>query len=259
MDDSLLLGRRSDGDAAELWSFDHSSASSENRPSSASRAKMVLRAFLGVTQLMATMLLAALGCANITGIEDAKLQIDQSTGGTGSTEPDPTLCSTYCDAVLANCTGGLSVYASRETCMGVCSQLRLAGKTGTPNDQSGNTVHCRLTQARSAKSTGEPTDYCFAAGPGGGNICGTNCEGYCVLLQQTCPLEFATAQFNNSVAYCLTNACPSIPTLDAGFNDEQQSGNNINCRLYHVSAANADGQAAGTHCPHAAGASPCTD
>jgi hypothetical protein len=223
------------------WSADHSSASRAN------------------TSLTLFLLLSAFGCANLAGIEEAKVQTDQATGGTGSTQQDPGICATYCDAVMAGCTGAFSAYASRETCMGVCNQLRLAGKTGTPGDQSGNTVQCRLTQAKSAKSTGEPADYCFAAGPGGGDICGTNCEGYCVLLQQTCPIEFSTAQFNNSVAYCLTNACPSIPTLDAGFNAEQQSGNNINCRLYHVSAANADSQAPGTHCPHAAGASPCTD
>ena len=240
MNDFLILGRQSSADAE--WSKDHHTSASRTN-----------------TTLTVIFLLSAFGCANIAGIENATLQTDQSAGGTGSTQSDATLCATYCDAVLANCTGDLSVYASRETCMGVCSQLRLAGKTGTPDDQSGNTVHCRLTQARSAKSTGEPAAYCFAAGPGGGNICGTNCEGYCVLLQQTCPIEFATAQFNNSVAYCLTNACPSIPTLDAGFNDEQQSGNNINCRLYHVSAANADSQAPGTHCPHAAGAPPCAD
>ena len=211
------------------------------------------------TSLTVVLLLSAFGCANIAGIEDATRQTNQSMGGTGSSQSDASLCATYCDAVLADCTGDFSVYASRDTCMGVCNQLRLAGKTGTPGDQSGNTVYCRLTQATSAKSTGEPTDYCFAAGPGGGDICGTNCEGYCVLLQQTCPIEFSTAQFNNSLAYCLTNACPSIPTLDAGFNAEQQSGNNINCRLYHVSAANADSQAPGTHCPHAAGAAPCAD
>jgi hypothetical protein len=211
-------------------------------------------------QLLATLLLAALGCANIAGIDDAKLQTNQSTGGTGSTQQDSTLCSTYCDAVIANCQGTFSAYASRETCMGVCSQLRLAGKAGSADDQSGNTVHCRLTQAINAKSTGEPAGYCFAAGPGGGNICGTNCEGYCVLLQQTCPNEFSTAQFNNSVAYCLTNACPGIPTLDAGYTAAVHGeGNNVNCRLYHLSAANADSQAAGIHCPHAAGAAPCAD
>lgn len=211
-------------------------------------------------QCKAVLLLSVLfGCANIASIHDAQLQTDQASGGTASTQQDTSLCASYCETVMANCSDALSVYASREACMGVCSQLQLAGKTGTPGDQSGNTIQCRLTQAKSAKSTGEPDGYCFAAGPGGGDVCGTNCEGYCVLLQKTCPNEFSTAQFNNSVTYCITNACTRIPTLDAGYNAEQAAGNSINCRLYHVSAANADSQAPGIHCPHAAGAPPCAN
>jgi hypothetical protein len=209
--------------------------------------------------LAATLFISALGCAKISGIEDAQLGSDPSTGGTGAELQGSALCNTYCDAALGNCQDEYSVYASRDTCLGVCQKLELAGKTGTSGDQSGNTIYCRLAQARSAKSTGEPQSYCFAAGPGGGNLCGSNCEGYCVLLQQTCPNDFKTAQFNDSLAYCLTTACPSIPTLDAGFNSGQESGNSINCRLYHVSAANADDQAPGIHCPHAAGATPCSD
>lgn len=211
--------------------------------------------------VLALVLFATAGCANIAGIEDAQLQT--ATGGTAganTTQQEANLCQTYCDTVMASCQGSLEAYASQETCMGVCSNLQRAGKAGTPGDLSGNTIQCRLTQARSAKSTGEPASYCFAAGPGGGNICGSDCEGYCVLLQQTCPNEFSGPQFNNSISYCLTTACPAVPLSDAGFTASiHGEGNNINCRLYHVSAANADAQAAGIHCPHAAGASPCTD
>lgn len=197
------------------------------------------------------------GCANIAGIESAKVQSDSATGGASATQQSTDLCTTYCNTVQDGCKDQFSVYASQDTCLGVCAKLVAAGKAGEAGDQSGNTVNCRLTQAQNAKSTGEPGEYCFAAGPGGGDLCGSNCEGYCVLLQQTCPTEFQSAQFNNSLAYCITTACPSVPKLDAGFNADQQAGNNINCRLYHVSAANANADAPGIHCPHAAGAAPC--
>jgi hypothetical protein len=218
-------------------------------------------AYVKLPNVITILLLASIGCANIAGIEDAQLQTAGSTGGTpGTSTQDTGLCATYCETVMANCQNALSLYASQETCIGVCNSLQRAGKAGTPGDQSGNTIQCRLTQARNAKATGEPASYCFAAGPGGGNICGTDCEGYCVLLQQTCPNEFASPQFNNSVAYCLTTACPSIPLSDAGFTASiHGEGNNMNCRLYHVSASNADAQAAGIHCSHAAGAAPCVD
>lgn len=200
-----------------------------------------------------------MGCANIVGIEEAGQSQLAASGGSTSTSGASALCTGYCNAVLANCNGPFSVYASIDTCLGVCAKLEAAGKAGTTGDQTGNTVQCRLSQALSAKSTGERSQYCPAAGPGGSHICGTDCEGYCVLMRETCPNQFAAAQFNGSLAYCLTTACPSIPTLDAGFNVAQESGNTINCRLYHVSAANADTQTPGIHCPHAAGAAPCAD
>jgi hypothetical protein len=199
-----------------------------------------------------------MGCANIAGIDQAQLQSNEAIGGTGSTS-DPNLCTTYCNTVMANCTNDLSVYASQETCLGVCDKLVQAGKQGSPGVIGENTVNCRLTEARNAKSTGEAGAYCFAAGPGGGNVCGTNCEGYCLLVGETCPNEFSGPQFNGSLEYCLRTACPAVPVLDAEYNASQQSGNNINCRLYHVSAANADSQAPGIHCPHAAGAAPCAN
>lgn len=204
------------------------------------------------------LLISTIGCANIAGIDQAQLQSDQGAGGAPSNS-DANLCTTYCNTVMDSCTGDLSVYASPETCFGVCDRLIQAGKRGTPGVIGENTVQCRLAEARNAKSTGEPSAYCFAAGPGGGNVCGTNCEGYCLLLKQTCPNEFSGPQFNGSLEYCLRTACPAIPTLDAGYNASQESGNTINCRLYHVSAANADSQAPGVHCPHAAGAKPCAD
>ncbi len=193
------------------------------------------------------------GCAKIAGIDDPPAEPNASATST--------LCSTYCDTVMAACPDPAYVYASREMCLGVCHDLEAAGKSGSPNDQSGDTIYCRMFYAQQAKSTGE-TSTCPQAGPGGSGICGTNCEAYCILMQQTCPQEFKSPDlFKDSLSLCITE-CAKIPSIDAGFNADQQSGNTINCRLYHVSAAAANPDAPAMHCPHAAAEpdmTPCVD
>lgn len=217
--------------------------------------KHPIRYFFSQTNLLGTCALfvssvVAVGCAKIAGIDDS-VPVDPNAAS-GSA-----LCNTYCDTVLANCVDPLYVYATRDMCMGVCNKLETAGYTGNPNDQVGNSINCRLNQAIQAKKTAEFSLYCPASGPGGNGICGTNCEGYCVLMQLTCSTEFAVRPFDGTLSTCVNQVCPSLPTLDAGFDADQQSGNTINCRLYHISAANADPNAPLIHCPHAAGASPC--
>lgn len=191
------------------------------------------------------------GCAKIAGIDDPPVDPSASTNSP--------LCGTYCDTVMAACTDAAHVYASRDMCLGVCHDLETAGKTGASNDQTGDTIYCRLFYAKQAASTGE-TSTCPQAGPGGSGICGTNCEAYCILMQQSCAQEFTSpGLFKDSLSYCIQQ-CATIPEADAGFNADQQSGNTINCRLYHVSAAAANPDAPVMHCPHASGdpnASPC--
>ena len=185
-----------------------------------------------------------LGCAKIAGLDDP---VDPNSG----------LCNTYCDTVMSGCPDPSYVYATRDMCIGVCHQLELAGKTGDPKDQSGNTIYCRLYQAQQALSTAERST-CPNAGPGGNNVCGTNCEDYCVLMQATCPTQFADPKyfFGNSLQICISQ-CAGLPVLDGGFNADLQQGNNIDCRLYHISAANASLDSRAVHCPHAAGEPPC--
>jgi hypothetical protein len=110
-----------------------------------------------------------------------------------------------------------------------------------------------LGLAALAMSTGEPGDYCFGAGPGGAGICGSDCEGYCTMMTQKC------TQFAN-LSQCLT-ACAVVPDLsrppmNLRYDSSQDSGNSLQCRLFHVTAASID---PGGHCVHAAGQTPCTD
>ena len=148
---------------------------------------------------------------------------------------------------MANCSDNRAVYTSRDTCMAVCAAL----PSGSVGDDIGNSVGCRLHNAILALDTGEPELHCPVAGPGGSDTCGSDCDGYCVLMRSTCPVAFKEDFESN--ADCV-RACRTLPSPDQPFDVTQNSGPSVNCRLWHVSAATLD---PGTHCPHAAGAAPC--
>jgi hypothetical protein len=72
-------------------------------------------------------------------------------------------------------------------------------------------------------------------------------------MTQKCPDDMA------SLNQCLS-ACDIVPDLsrppdNLRYNVSQQSGDSLQCRLFHVSAATMDPT---THCIHAAGGSPCS-
>ena len=113
---------------------------------------------------------------------------------------------------------------------------------------SGNTVACRQRNAELASETGEPAAHCPAAGPGGDGICGPDCLGFCTLLA-----EYCTQLMSFTVAECV-QACVDVPVLAEPYNVNIQSGDSLQCRLYHVSAASLD---PATHCVHAAGIELC--
>ncbi len=217
-------------------------------------------------------------CAGVLGIEDAQCDVSYAvecarTGGAGVPAPggsggargsglggavasgaggaagsDELLCARYCDLVAANCSGVNQQYASPAACRAVCDLL----DPGRPGDLSGNTVSCRLRQAELAASTGEPLNYCFSAGPGGAGSCGTDCEGYCSVMSAQC-------EQLGPEETCL-RACADVPDLSrppqsSKYNTTQQTGNSLQCRLYHVSAASLDPV---IHCAHAAGLAVCT-
>jgi hypothetical protein len=153
------------------------------------------------------------------------------------------LCTVYCDAVQANCTGEQQQYASAVTCMTVCEVLE-AGELG---DTGVNTVECRLARAELARATGEPVNYCASAGPGGAGACGNNCAAYCDLMGDACPEQLGDRDA------CL-DACNAVPVAQGRFNTAYDVGNTLQCRLFHVSAATLDPV---THCNHAAGGAVC--
>lgn len=171
-----------------------------------------------------------------------------SGGASGESNAAGTLCAQYCSTVAATCGGDNQQYASETACLAVCSAL----EPGTEGDKVGNSVQCRLTRAELAATTGEPSNYCFSAGPGGAGVCGSDCEGFCTVMSATCTQL-------GSVAQCL-ESCSAVPDLslppqNERYNTTLQAGDSLQCRLFHVSAASIDPSG---HCAHAAGMPPCS-
>ncbi|MEZ4227850.1 MAG: hypothetical protein R3B89_01720 [Polyangiaceae bacterium] len=196
------------------------------------------RRFAGVRLAFAALLassgataLALGGCQSIAGIEDRTFDPD----GGGSTSS--ALCKTYCDDVMGACTGSLAQYASLDTCMATCETL----PPGNDGDTTGDSVECRVRQARLAASTGEPAVHCPNAGPGGNGACGTNCESYCYLFGKACPDDADLVL--DCEASCL--GLKDRGTLDV---EADHGGDTLQCRLVHTSSALVDPV---IHCSHA--------
>ncbi|HMI90845.1 MAG TPA: hypothetical protein VK509_05750 [Polyangiales bacterium] len=183
---------------------------------------------------------------DMDGATDAMVS-DGGAGDAGDamvTPEDP--CDLYCTTVLENCKDAYAVYASMQLCKAVCAKLPLGDLSA--KDPLGNSVACRLDQARLAEVTAEPWDHCPRASPGGAGICGDNCESYCMLDTVFCP--------DNDDPECLAK-CPGLRDLDderASFDDStfdvvaHHDGDFMQCRLVHVSSAAVSPAA---HCWHA--------
>ena len=107
------------------------------------------------------------------------------------------------------------------------------------SDQAGNTLGCRNYHAEMAKT--DATTHCVHAGPSGGGVCGTPCEGFCTIVVPICPSE-----------YTVTN-CPGDC---AGYNTtppytaNTDNGDSLECRF---TAATKASTAPTNNCPDTGG------
>jgi hypothetical protein len=227
------------------------------------------------------LLLAVVGstfsCANVLGLDDAKLDpdlasnqggeggapvggsgagettssvggADAGAGGSGGRPPSTPVCETYCTIVMQECAGAHAVYTTPEICHAVCAHL----PEGEEGDEIGNTAHCRLRNAKIAGA--EPSFYCPIAGPGGNGVCGSNCQGMCTIAAGACSAE--NGQWPNDAA-CHTE-CNALSDLDTFTVDPAMAmyaGDHVQCRLFHASASAL--AEPGIHCPHVGGSPPC--
>ncbi|MBA3545419.1 MAG: hypothetical protein H0T76_02950 [Nannocystis sp.] len=167
-----------------------------------------------------------------------------TTGGTmATTGTEPTTgeapaltCADYCTAITANCIGANSQYSAGDTCASTCA----AFPPGTLADTADNTLGCRLYHAGAAKDM--PEVHCTHAGPGGADVCGGNCDGFCAIAADACGGTFADD------TACQT-ACAAYDKTES-YDASDAEGNTFACRLYHLTVASSSADAATTHCPH---------
>jgi len=169
-------------------------------------------------------MLFALGCESIAGIEKRTLGEDPA-------------CAAYCDDLEQSCVGDQAVYAQRSVCMKVCAQL----DPGDPTEPTKGTLACRANKARDIR---EPEADCPLAGPGGGALCGDDCASYCELFKKICPDEFG----NQTQAHC-EEQCGALVRADSFSANQNSTGDTLDCRLVHLSAATEN---PALHCPHVA-------
>lgn len=186
--------------------------------------------------------LALTALSSCTASDPATPDAGGSVGvDSGVTTSPQEACGQYCDAVLAGCTGANQLFSGRDECLAACGGFPTSGKEG---DSSGNSVYCRLYHAKATAS--DPT-HCAHASVSGAGICGALCEVYCDYS-----LKYCSSLYSDRSA-CL-ETCANFPA--AGHDHDPATGNSVECRIFHASAA-----ADPSHCAHASanGAGVCGD
>ena len=202
---------------------------------------------------------AALGaCQALAGISDRKFVASAGAGGgdgeagaagaSGSNSGPSAACQDYCSRIMALCTKPNEAYADISTCLGICAIL----PPGSPIEKSGNSLICRTNQLAIQESpSAEPgtlAEACKRAGPGGDGACGSNCESYCQLYKAACQADqpdLTSAQYDQDT--CVAK-CQGLTDTGSFDTDMNYTGDTLQCRLVHTSAATVDPT---THCVHA--------
>jgi hypothetical protein len=192
------------------------------------------------------------GCNAILGISAAIAETDAETGDAYVDAAPALTCDFYCATIMQNCQGSNAEYVNTATCMTACPIFE-PGTTDT-TDTMDDTLGCRIYSALAA--AGDPGYQCRRAGPAGGGHCGDPCEAFCNLDTAYCAPP-------NPVAYSSVGACDAackkggFPYLTGAVGDlTLESGDTLNCRIYHLEAAMQSGSAASFHCPHTEAVSP---
>jgi serine/threonine-protein kinase len=157
----------------------------------------------------------------------------------------PATCDRYCDLIMKNCAGSNAEYLSREICMKMCPAFEIGVAGG---DTQSGTLGCRLFHASAAESA--PADHCRAAGPLGGRHCGKDpCQPFCTLAVTYCAPP-KPMPYKEGLSECEA-ACKNYRYLSVDAGDTTlESGNTLNCRLWHLETAYTSDDFGMFHCPH---------
>lgn len=153
---------------------------------------------------------------------------DPQDGAAVDARPPSPTCSAYCASVESACVGENAAYSNTSECLALCDAMPL----GAVGDRSGDSIACRSYHA------GTVPPRCAAAGPWGGETCGSRCESFCRTAEALCPDAYET------VASCI-KVCAATPGIrwDAGAVDGvggPSSGNTLNCRAHYLRRAVSD-------------------
>jgi hypothetical protein len=180
-----------------------------------------------------------LECPAPAPVADAGAPADATPDATPDLSPDtmppdaiPAVCERYCAAMRDHCPG---VYPTgQQECLTACTAF--GWPMGMPGDQGGDSVECRITSALQAPTIDDP-NYCVAAGPSGGDRCGSLCGNYCSIAARSCPYLIP----GGTRSECVSTLCdrpplpfPSMPAL------HPDHGDNIECRIFWLGQAVAD-------------------
>jgi hypothetical protein len=154
-------------------------------------------------------------------------------GSSGAILPDAGApeCVKYCTDIEGACgQTGDRQYASTAECLAACSILSASNMaTGT------NTIACRTTHA--ANAVAKPYPNCWNAGPYGNEVCGTECEAFCILADSVCP-----GTYNGCKGKCTMFTKVAAPDTAAGAagvytTSGPAAGNTLDCREYYLGQA----------------------
>ncbi|MEZ4224155.1 MAG: hypothetical protein R3B13_24615 [Polyangiaceae bacterium] len=164
------------------------------------------------------MLLLAVGCESIAGIEDRTFEAPVS----GSPE-----CEAYCTDVMSACSAQFAAYPSRTSCVQTCDAL--------PRGEAAlaNSVECRAAKAKLAVTTQEPASDCPGAGPYGLGTCGSICQAYCSLLEALCPAQASAVKDCES-------SCTALEASGVYDLSKIAKGDTLECRIHHLTLAAQD-------------------
>ncbi|HEV3194243.1 MAG TPA: hypothetical protein VGY54_27245 [Polyangiaceae bacterium] len=154
-------------------------------------------------------------------------------GSSGAIAPDAGAaeCVKYCTDIEGACgQTGDRQYASSAECLAACSILS-ASNMATGMD----TIACRTTHATNAVA--KPYPHCWHAGPYGYEVCGTECEAFCILADSVCPGTYTGCR--GKCPMLTKVAAPDTAAGAAGVytTSGPATGNTLDCREYHLGLA----------------------
>jgi hypothetical protein len=178
---------------------------------------------------------------------------------------DPLTCENYCLLMDMNCQGDNLEYRTHDVCLDICDnyiRLQPSGHYAYPSDtpDGNDSLGCRLWHAHAAQE--DPAMHCRNAGPLGGDYCGGPCGPFCQIVLSYCTVDHwvttGIIQERDGGVYpyeggisecdwvCGTGDAFSYLRGAGDLVDPNgmmiQSGNTLNCRLWHLETAIEDSQ-----------------